>query len=107
MHERKAVMAELSDGFVAIPGGIGTLEELFEIWTWAQLGLHAKPCGVLDAGNYFRDLLSFLDHLVHEGFLRAEHRAMLLTAPTGPELLDLLAGYRPPTVEKWIDRRSR
>jgi uncharacterized protein (TIGR00730 family) len=107
MHERKALMAELSDGFVAIPGGLGTLEELFEVWTWAQLGLHAKPCGLLDAHDYFRDLRRFIDHAVAEGFLRPEHRAMLLVATAGGELLDAFADYRPPVVEKWIDRTSR
>ncbi len=77
MHERKALMAELADGFVALPGGVGTLEELFEVWTWAQLGLHAKPCALLDTDGFYAPLVAFLDHQVDAGFVRAAHRAML------------------------------
>jgi uncharacterized protein (TIGR00730 family) len=106
MHERKARMAELADGFVALPGGMGTLEELAEVLTWAQLGLHRKPCALLDAGGYFRPLIAFLDHAVAEGFVRSEHRAMLLVEEDAEALLDRLARYRPPAVEKWIDRKS-
>src|SRR5215210_5562364 len=80
MHERKALMAELSDGFAALPGGIGTLEELIEVYTWSQLGLHAKPMGLLDVRGYYRPLAALLDHAVHEAFLRAEHRAALHVA---------------------------
>ncbi|MEK8088397.1 TIGR00730 family Rossman fold protein [Thermithiobacillus plumbiphilus] len=79
MHERKAMMAELAEGFIAMPGGIGTFEELFEIWTWAQLGLHRKPIGLLNAGNYYDDLLRFLDHAEGEGFLGERHRQILMT----------------------------
>lgn len=107
MHQRKAQMAELSDAFVALPGGAGTLEELFEVWTWAQLGNHAKPCAVLDVEGYYRRLLDFLDHTVEEGFMRREHRDMLVMAEGPVELLDKLAAYRAPTVTKWIDGPER
>jgi uncharacterized protein (TIGR00730 family) len=103
MHERKALMAELADGFVALPGGIGTLEELFEVWTWAQLGLHAKPCGVLDADGFYAPLVAFLDHLVDTGFVRPAHRAMLLSAPSPEALLAAFAAYRAPRVGKWVE----
>jgi uncharacterized protein (TIGR00730 family) len=102
MHERKALMAELADGFVALAGGIGTLEELFEVWTWAQLGLHAKPCGVLDAGGFYALLLGFLDHLVDTGFVWPAHRAMLISAATPDALLSAFEAYQPPRVEKWV-----
>jgi uncharacterized protein (TIGR00730 family) len=104
MHERKAMMADLSDGFVALPGGLGTLEELFEVLTWAQLGFHEKPCGLLEVAGYFEHLTAFLDHAVAERFLRAEHRGLLLVETSPDALLDRLAEYRPPRVEKWIDR---
>ncbi len=104
MHERKAQMADLSDGFVALPGGVGTLEELFEILTWAQLGLHAKPCALLDADGYFAQLLAFLDHAVDERFVRPQHRAMLLVDDAPERLLDAMVRYRAPHVEKWLDR---
>jgi uncharacterized protein (TIGR00730 family) len=104
MHERKALMADLADAFVAMPGGWGTLDELFEILTWAQLGLHRKPCAVLNVRGYFDPLLAFLDHSVREGFVRDEHRAMLLVAASAAELLDRLGEARPPVVEKWITR---
>ena len=104
MHERKALMADLADAFVAMPGGWGTLDELFEILTWAQLGLHRKPCAVLNIRGYFDPLLAFLDHSVREGFVRAEHRGMLLVARAPGELLDRLGESRPPIVEKWITR---
>lgn len=104
MHERKAQMADLSDGFVALPGGVGTLEELFEILTWAQLGLHAKPCALLDTDGYFAALLAFLDHAVDERFVRPEHRAMLLVDESPERLLDAMARYRAPRVDKWLDR---
>jgi uncharacterized protein (TIGR00730 family) len=103
MHERKALMAELADGFVALPGGIGTLEELFEMWTWAQLGLHAKPCGVLDAGGFYGPLLAFLDHQVAAGFVRPAHRAMLISADTPGALLAAFETYRAPEVPKWVE----
>lgn len=106
MHERKAIMADLSHGFVALPGGWGTLEELFEVLTWAQLGLHRKPCGLLNANGYFDGLLAFVDHAIREGFVRPEYRAMLLVADTPAELLDHIARYEAPSVQKWIDRDS-
>jgi uncharacterized protein (TIGR00730 family) len=106
MHERKAVMADLADGFVALPGGWGTLEEFFEVLTWGQLGLHRKPCGLLNVGGYFDGLLSFVDHSIHEGFVRREYRSMISVANSPGELLDLLGTYEPPVVEKWLDRAS-
>lgn len=104
MHERKALMAELSDAFVALPGGLGTLEELFEVLTWGQLGLHRKACGLVNVAGYFDGLLAFLDRAVAEGFVRTEHRRMLLVEDDAPALLDALAAYTPPTVAKWLDR---
>jgi uncharacterized protein (TIGR00730 family) len=106
MHERKAQMADLSDAFVALPGGIGTLEELIEVYTWSQLGLHSKPCGLLNVTGYYDALAAFLDHAVTEGFLRAQHRAVLTVADEPSALLDRLAGFEPPTVRKWIDRKD-
>jgi hypothetical protein len=106
MHDRKREMAERADAFVALPGGIGTLEELTEVLSWAQLGLHAKPCGVLDVAGYFDPLLAFLDHAVAERFLKPMHRAMLVTAADADTLLDRLAAYRAPAVEKWLDRET-
>lgn len=106
MHERKARMAELADAFVALPGGLGTLEELFEVWTWSQLGFHAKPCGLLNAAGFFDPLLAHLDRAVAERFVRDEHRAMLRVAADPAALLDELRAYEPPTVEKWIDREA-
>jgi len=106
MHERKATMAELSDGFIALPGGVGTLEELFEVITWGQLGLHRKPCGLLNVCRYYDPLLAFLDHSVAEGFVRQAHAAMLQASPSIDELLDRMAAYEPPTVPKWLDRST-
>lgn len=106
MHERKATMADLSAGFVAMPGGWGTLEELFEVLTWAQLGLHRKPCGLLNVDGYFDPLLAFLAHARDEGFVRPEYERMLPTAAGAADLLDLFASYAPPAVGKWIDRSS-
>jgi uncharacterized protein (TIGR00730 family) len=106
MHERKALMADLSDGFVALPGGIGTLEELVEMHTWAQLGFHVKPIGVLDVAGFYRPLTAFLDHAVAERFLRPEHRATLLVDESPGALLERMAVWEAPAVEKWIDRRS-
>ena len=106
MHERKKMMSDLADAFVAMPGGMGTLEELAEILTWSQLGLHPrpKPLGLLDVDGYYQPLVSFFDHAVAERFIRAEHRRMVLVDP-GPEgLLAKLESYVPPVVEKWIDR---
>jgi len=104
MHERKALMSELSDAFVALPGGIGTLEELFEVWTWGQLGIHPKPCGLLDIDGFYRGLTSFLDHVVAEQFLKPVHRGMLLVEPDGARLLARLRAYVAPDVTKWIGR---
>lgn len=106
MHERKALMAELADGFIALPGGWGTLEELFEVLTWGQLGLHQKPCGLLNAGGYFDALLSFTEHSVEQGFLRREHASMISVSTSPGILLDMLGSYQPPVVEKWIDKGS-
>jgi uncharacterized protein (TIGR00730 family) len=107
MHERKALMAELSDGFIALPGGIGTLEELFEIWTWGQLGSHKKPCALLNAFGFFDQLLGFLDFVADEGFLRPVHRDMLLVAETPLDLLEKMQGYHPPPETRWIDLDER
>ncbi|WFP49661.1 TIGR00730 family Rossman fold protein [Methylomonas sp. EFPC3] len=104
MHERKMRMAELADGFIALPGGIGTLEELFEIWTWAQLGFHDKPCGVLNIGGYYDTLIRFLDHVTAEQFVTPQQRAMLMVESEPAALLDRYAGYRAPAVEHWLDR---
>jgi len=104
MHDRKREMADLADAFVALPGGIGTLEELTEVLSWAQLGLHAKPCGVLEVAGYFERLVGFLDHAVTERFLQPAHRAMLVVGDDPDTLLDRLAAYRAPVVEKWLDR---
>jgi uncharacterized protein (TIGR00730 family) len=106
MHERKALMADLSDAFIAVPGGWGTLEEFFEVLTWAQLGLHRKPCGLLNVLGYFDGLLSFLEHAVGERFLRREYASMIAVAASPAALLDRLGSYAPPAVEKWIDRAS-
>lgn len=102
MHERKAVMAELADGFVALPGGVGTMEELFEIWTWAQLGIHHKPCGLLNAAGYYEKLVAFLDVATAERFVRPEQRGMLIVADTAEMLLDRLERYEPPRTERSI-----
>ena len=104
MHTRKATMAELSDGFVALPGGVGTLEELFEIWTWAQLGSHSKPVGLLDVNGFYGKLEAFLDHVVAEGFLREGHRGMLISETEPGALIDRFAAYVPPVVHKWVER---
>jgi hypothetical protein len=106
MHERKSQMAELADGFVALPGGFGTLEELLEILTWGQLGLHRKPCAVLNVAGYFGPLLSFLDHAVAERFVATAHRAMLLVDDEPRRLLERIRAYQPPSVEKWLDRAT-
>lgn len=105
MHERKALMNDLSDGFVAMPGGWGTLEEFFEVLTWAQLGLHQKPCGLLNVSGFFDALLTFLAHTVQEQFVKRENEAMLLVASDPDTLLQMCAAYVPPTrIDKWIDK---
>jgi uncharacterized protein (TIGR00730 family) len=106
MHERKALMAELSDGFIALPGGLGTLDEVFEILTWGQLGLHQKPCGLLNICDYYRGLVDFLDHAVSERFITEVHRAMLLVEEEPEQLLDHFERYKAPAVAKWVDRTS-
>lgn len=107
MHERKALMAELSDGFIALPGGAGTLEELFEVWTWAQLGYHAKPCGLLDVAGFFGQLVAFLDGATAQGFMKAPHRDMLMVAETAGDLLQRFRSYTAPQVGKWIGPDER
>jgi uncharacterized protein (TIGR00730 family) len=106
MHERKALMAELSDAVIALPGGTGTLDELFELFTWSQLGLHRKPIGLLDVAGYWQPLLALLDHMVTERLLRAEHRDTLLVSTDPADLLDALAGYEHHATDKWLDRRA-
>jgi uncharacterized protein (TIGR00730 family) len=103
MHERKALMAELSDAFIALPGGVGTLEELFEVYTWAQLGIHDKPLGLLDVAGYYRPLIAFLDHSVQERFVRASTRSLLAVDDDLDALLAALEAWRPPTEHKWMD----
>ncbi len=104
MHERKALMAELSDGFVALPGGMGTLEEFCEIVTWAQLGLHAKPCGLLNVGGFYDPLLALVRTMVENRFVRDAHADIVLAAPTSETLLAAMRAYRPVAAPKWIDR---
>ena len=104
MHERKALMADLADAFVALPGGIGTFEELFEVFTWAQLGLHRKPLGLLDVAGYYAPLEAMLDHAVDQRFLRPETRAMLVCDDSLEALLGRFAGWKPPGLPRWIDR---
>ncbi len=104
MHERKALMAELSTAFIALPGGLGTLEELFEVLTWVQLGIHTKPCGLVNVGGYFNGLLEFISHAVEERFLKPDHQSMILVDSDIKALLDAVEAFVPPAVEKWLDR---
>jgi uncharacterized protein (TIGR00730 family) len=106
MHERKALMAEFADGFIAMPGGIGTFEEFFEILTWAQLGFHRKPCGLLNVKNYYDDLLKLCDNAVTQGFLRSEHRQLILEDSESVSLLEKMAHFKPLNLEKWIDKEN-
>jgi uncharacterized protein (TIGR00730 family) len=107
MHERKALMADLSDGFVALPGGLGTVEELFEVYTWSQLGLHLKPCALLDVDGYYEGIATFLSHAVEERFLRDDHRDMLIVAREPRTLIERLRRFEPAAiVPKWIDREE-
>jgi uncharacterized protein (TIGR00730 family) len=107
MHERKARMADLSDGFVALPGGFGTLEELFEVVTWAQLGIHPKPCGLLDVAGYYEPLLQLLDRGVDESFIRPQHRGLVLAGTDPARLLERMRRFVPPTTEAWIAPAAR
>lgn len=104
MHQRKARMAELSDAFLALPGGAGTLEEVFEIWTWGQLAIHAKPAAFLNVEGYYDPLRRFLDHAVEEGFVREAHRDMLVFGEDPARLLEHLGSYVAPAQEKWLER---
>lgn len=104
MHERKALMAEMSDAFAAMPGGLGTLEEFFEVWTWGQLGLHRKPYALLNVNGFYDPLVQFIDQLVEQKFVKLEHRKMLIVESDVAMLPVRLAGHRPPAVEQWIDR---
>jgi uncharacterized protein (TIGR00730 family) len=106
MHQRKRLMADLADGFIVLPGGLGTLEEFFEVWTWGQLGLHRKPYGLLNVSSYFDPLLAFLDHAVQERFVLREHRRLLRVGNRPDELLTALDDYVVPATPKWIDRKA-
>lgn len=106
MHERKAMMADLSDAFIALPGGLGTFEEIFEIWTWAQLGLHAKPLGFLDVNGFYAPLMQFLDRAMKERFVRDEHRAIAIVERDPELLLQRFDSWKPTRVEKWISREE-
>ena len=107
MHERKALMADLSSGFIALPGGIGTLEELFEVWTWAHLGLHRKPCALLDTAGFYHGLADFLGHVDQQGFLRSGVRDMLLIDDDVTRLLERMRAYRAPEVPLVLTRETR
>ena len=104
MHARKARMAELSDAFIALPGGLGTLEELFEVWTWGQLGYHGKPLGLLEVNGFYSKLTGFLDHIVGEGFVRGAHRDMLQVSESPQTLLDALNAWQPTVTPKWTEQ---
>lgn len=106
MHARKTMLFEMSNSFIALPGGYGTLEEVFELLTWAQLGFHHKPCGLLYVNGYFKHLLGFLDHASAAGFIKPEHRNLLCVAATPAELFDQLASFQAPRVDKWITSPS-
>ncbi len=103
MHERKALMAQLSDGFIALPGGLGTFDELFEILTWSQLGIHDKPVGLLDVDDYFEPLWQLFEHSIQEGFVVEEHRRLLLRATEPAALIDAFASYKSPQRRRWMD----
>jgi uncharacterized protein (TIGR00730 family) len=107
MHERKALMADLAMGFVALPGGFGTFEEFCEVLTWSQLGFHPKPCGLLNVAGYYAPLLALFDHAVEEGFIPAQHRALVMEDTDPGRLLDRFATFRPPSTGKWIGREER
>jgi uncharacterized protein (TIGR00730 family) len=108
MHQRKALMADLSDAFVALPGGYGTLEEFAEIVTWSQLGIQVKPCVLLNLEGYWDGLLNFIDHAVNEDFVRPENRGLILTGSTPEEVLEKISSWKPPGhINKWLDRAKR
>ena len=107
MHERKAMMFDLADAFIALPGGFGTLEEVTELMTWAELGLHGKPCGLVNVSGYFDSLLSFLDHAVSQGFMKREHREMLMVSDDPWKLISRFKTYQPPDIEKWVGVKPR
>ena len=107
MHARKALMAELTDGFIALPGGYGTFEELFEVLAWGQLGWHQKPIGLLDTEGFFQALLNFLDHTTRSGFIRPSHRELVLVETTAEALLAKLKSFRPTTEIKWVSGTAR
>lgn len=107
MHQRKAAMADMSDAFVMLPGGLGTLEEFFEVLTWTQLGVHAKPCGILDVEGYFDPLQDLLDAATRQRFVREEHRQIVMTESDPASLLSRLRSWTPVTVDKWLDRSQR
>jgi uncharacterized protein (TIGR00730 family) len=104
MHERKALMADLSDAFITLPGGFGTLEEFFEVLSWAQLGLHGKPCGILNVAGFYDTLLAVFDQVVTEAFVRPAHRSLVLVESDPQSLLERLAAFQPPQLQKWIER---
>jgi uncharacterized protein (TIGR00730 family) len=104
MHQRKQMMADLSDGFIAMPGGFGTFEEFCETLTWAQLGLHSKPCGILNVDGYYDHLLAMFDHAAREQFVSVRHRAMIIAESTPDRLLDAMAAYQGPPTERWLTR---
>ena len=106
MHERKAKMNELADGFIAMPGGIGTLEEFFEVWTWAQLGIHKKPLALLDPLDYWRPLTVMVERMVHEGFVSPKHRRMLVIEHDPTVLLERMRHWKPPEVARWLEDRE-
>jgi uncharacterized protein (TIGR00730 family) len=106
MHERKALMAELASGFIAMPGGYGTLEEFFEVLTWLQLGVHPKPCGLLNIEGYYDHLLALLDHAVAERFLRPPNRDLVLHDADAERLIDRMIVFHAPAIEKWVEKRE-
>ncbi len=107
MHDRKALMADLSDASLALPGGLGTLEEIFEVITWGQLGIHQKPCGFLNVAGYYDQLIGFLDYAAGQQFIKPEHRATILVDDDHSRLLERMRAYEPPAIEKWIRKDER
>lgn len=106
MHERKALMSELSDGFIAMPGGFGTLEELFEVITWAQLGIHKKPFGLFNVAGYYDKLIEFMDYQVEQGFVPQRHREMIIVSDEAEQLVEMLESFHPVAQEKWASTRQ-